>query len=363
MAEFSGFWTTGASVGDQQTGGYTQVHWAQALRILGATLGFEGVSPDYLNNLACTANGANTVAVNTGCGLADGKWYENSASVNVNIPSAVGGGNTRIDRIVLRCSWAGFTVRITRIAGTDAASPTAPATTQTAGTTYDIKLCQVLVNTTGTVTVTDERTFAQANTQSIEDSAVTAAKLASNAVTTVKILDSNVTTAKIADLGVTTAKVNDLAVTSGKLAADAVIAGKIADGAVDVTASLVDDIVDDTKVGNRVPQFYRRQGGNTSNWSTIGTTTYTPTAVRMQGGAGDLTFSSGDISLVNVITFPIAFSNAPLVLVTLRGGSETDVIKIFVSATTATTCDVTVRRTATGTSPSYAFNWLAIGPE
>ena len=36
------------------------------------------------------------------------------------------------------------------------------------------------------------------------------------------------------------------------------IAGKIADGAVDVTASLANDIVDDTKVGNRVQESYFR---------------------------------------------------------------------------------------------------------
>lgn len=49
--------------------------------------------------------------------------------------------------------------------------------------------------------------------------------------------------AALGALSVETAKINNLAVTSGKLGADSVIAGKIADGAVDVSASLVDGIV------------------------------------------------------------------------------------------------------------------------
>ena len=118
---------------------------------------YEGVAPRLGGLLACTANGANTVRVATGGAMVDGKWYYNDANLDVNIPSAVGAGNTRIDRIVLRANWAGYEVAVTRIAGTDAGSPTAPSITQTSGTTYDIYLCQVLVNTAGAVTVTDER--------------------------------------------------------------------------------------------------------------------------------------------------------------------------------------------------------------
>jgi len=92
--------------------------------------------------------------------MVDGKWYVNDANLDVNIPSAVGAGNTRIDRIVLRANWAGYEVAVTRIAGTDAASPTWPAITQISGTTYDILLCRVLVTTAGVVTVTDERVWA-----------------------------------------------------------------------------------------------------------------------------------------------------------------------------------------------------------
>lgn len=161
MAEFSLPWTTDAATpeGDQQAS-YTQMQLAIMHSIIAACSGFEGVAPGVKNELACAAAGANTVSVATGGAVVDGIVYHNDASQNVNIPSAVGSGNTRIDRIVLRADWASFTVRVHRIAGVDAANPSAPAITQNSGTTYDIMLAQVLVDTAGTVTVTDERTWA-----------------------------------------------------------------------------------------------------------------------------------------------------------------------------------------------------------
>lgn len=160
MTEFSYWWTTSGTPAGDQVSSYTQAHLARIAAVLAACGGFEGIAPGYLNQLAGSVAGANTVQIATGGAVVDGKVYDNDAAVNVTIPSASGGGNTRIDRIVLRVSWASFTARITRIAGTDAASPTAPAITQTSGTTYDLPLYQALVNTSGTVTITDERTIA-----------------------------------------------------------------------------------------------------------------------------------------------------------------------------------------------------------
>ena len=249
-----------------------------------------------LNQLAPTANGANTVAVNTGGALVDGKPYYNSASVDVNIPSASGGGNTRIDRVVLRAGWAAQTVRITRIAGTDAASPTAPAMTQTPGTTYDISLCTVLVDTAGAVTVTDARTWAAGNLNS----------LGSGAVTSIKLLAG--------------------AVTSSKLGADS---------------------VNSTAAGNRVVVLERRQGGGATAWSTSGTTTYTPTTVRMQLGVGVAQGSA------MTVTFPTAFSAAPFVL--FRTANEL----WHGSYTQITPTNFTIDHVNIAT-PVY---WLAVGPE
>lgn len=155
MAQTSGFWTTSGAGSGDQVAGYTQAHFSKALGITAAVGRKDGVAAGYLNGLALTST-TNQVTVDTGGALVDGKWYENTASVDTTIVSS-GAGTTRIDRIVLRADWSAFTVRIARLAGTDAASPTAPALTQTSGTTYEVSLCQVLVNSAGAVTVTDER--------------------------------------------------------------------------------------------------------------------------------------------------------------------------------------------------------------
>lgn len=61
----------------------------------------------------------------------------------------------------------------------------------------------------GDIIVSDDDSTPQ--TWTIDDLAVTAAKIAADAVTTVKILDNNVTTAKILDENVTYAKIQDVA--------------------------------------------------------------------------------------------------------------------------------------------------------
>lgn len=231
MTEKSYLWTTGGAGDGAST--YSRSDWGKVAKILAACRGFEGVAPGYLNKLAASVVAANTVRVATGGAVVDGKPYDSSAAVDVNIPSVVGAGNTRIDRIVLRASWAAQTVRVTRIAGTDAASPTVPAITQTSETTYDIMLCQALVDVGGTVTITDERVWAEIGSAIITNamiaaSAVAETQIATDAVTTSKILALNVTGAKIAAAAITvdkiavnaveTAQIKDANVTSAKLA-------------------------------------------------------------------------------------------------------------------------------------------------
>lgn len=170
MTEKAYFFTTGGAGDGAST--YTQDDLSNAFKVIAACMDEEGVAPAYLNALAGSTTGANNARIASGGAMVDGKPYYNSANVDTVIPSAVGGGNTRIDRIVLRADWAARTVRVTRIAGTDAASPSAPSITQTPGTTYDITLCQALVNTSGTVTITDERVLARPGTATITSAAL-----------------------------------------------------------------------------------------------------------------------------------------------------------------------------------------------
>ena len=324
MAEDSSLWTTGGAGDGAAT--ITRADWTDILKVIAACMDEEGVAPAYVNALVGSVPAANTARIGTGGALVDGKPYWNNSTVDVTIPSATGGGNTRIDRVVLRADWTLQTVRITRIAGTDAASPTAPAITQTSTVTYDIKLYQALVDTAGTVTLTDERTFARPGTDAI-------------------------VTAAITDLAITTAKINDLAVTAAKLAADAVTTAKILDANVTL-AKLAADSVDDTKAGNRVPALTRRQGGSATDWWQNGTTTYTPTTVRMQVGAITLSLSA---SLV--VTFPVAFSAIPIVLLSWYAASGAPNAPYLTDITTTT---FTVQNAS---ALNLSLFWQAIGPE
>jgi len=113
MAQKSFFWTT-SSAGDGATA-YTRSDLSTAFAVLAAVHSHEGIAPSYLNALAATVPAANVVRINTGGAVVDGRPYINDAQVDISIPSAIGAGNTRIDRVVLRADWTAQTVRLTRI--------------------------------------------------------------------------------------------------------------------------------------------------------------------------------------------------------------------------------------------------------
>lgn len=125
-----------------------------------------------------------------------------------------------------------------------------------------------------------------------------------------------------------------------------------------------DDSIDDTKAGNRVPQFYRRQGGSATSWDWAGPTNYTPTSVRMQAGRQSVGISNGNTEGTVVVTYPVAFSHEPLVFLSLAYTSRTSSFWV-IGDTTASALTIYARRPATETSEGaiLAVNWLAIGPE
>jgi len=123
------------------------------------------------------------------------------------------------------------------------------------------------------------------------------------------------------------------------------------------TAAIADNAIDDTKVGDRVPQFYRRQGGSATDWTTQGTSTQTPTAVRMQSGTIRVNFSAS-VTASTTVTFPTAFSNPPIVLVgNLSGNYYTNA-----SGITASQASINAGSPTSITTATDLF-WLAIGSE
>lgn len=163
MAEESWPWP-GTTVGD--AGPYSDDDWDNMWETLYgsgvAPYNNRGVIRNWLNELVVTTPGVNAVDVDTGAALVHGKFYRNTAVVNVvGIPSAAGGvGHTwREDLICVRSSWIAQTIRVYRHAN-PADEVGYPAPTQTDGTCWEIPLYAVRINAAGTITlITDLRDY------------------------------------------------------------------------------------------------------------------------------------------------------------------------------------------------------------
>jgi hypothetical protein len=327
----------------------------------------EGISKGVLNELAVTGT-ASPISIATGSAIAYG-LYTNTAVVTKAISTPVVG--TTGFRVVLQTNWAGVggagLEARTRIAVKVSADgvAAAPALTQIALTTWEISLATGTITTGGVITLTDARNFrkstAMVDTAEMKADSVTDTILRNAAAVSVigRAANSSGNPADIA-AGANDrllARVADalafVQLTAGMFPAGVVPVGGLADGAVNTTAKLANDIVDDTKAGNRVPQFYRRQGSNAADWSQAGSTNYTPTAVRMQGGAAVSGAAAG-----LAITFPVAFSQVPVVLAIATG----IVAFATVDLISATGCTISCWNT-TPARVAPSFFWLAIGSE
>lgn len=145
----------GTTVGDAIYAKYSDGVWGEIWRkLFTSDRTTQGVVNGVLNSLQVTGVGS-PISVNTGYALVDGKFYKNDASTNVVIPTPVGA--TRKDLIVLRKSWAGKTVRITRVAGVEGGVVAVPV--QTDGVTWDIPLAEASITVGGVITISDRRTY------------------------------------------------------------------------------------------------------------------------------------------------------------------------------------------------------------
>lgn len=157
MASYSRFF--GGPVGDVPE--YTQPQFAEVLEKIFSN----GVFTDVDNELAVSENDPVSLSavVASGEGWINGFWYQNTADL-VKTLGAADPTNPRIDRIVLRLDTVtNFKISIEVLAGTPAASPSAPTLTQDAST-WEISLAQVAVAASATsvsdVNITDEREYA-----------------------------------------------------------------------------------------------------------------------------------------------------------------------------------------------------------
>lgn len=157
MTELSRMWD-GTATGDASDAPYDSLDFSEVIQTLLAEAvptNKSGVFRGVDNVLGYTI-GSGQVTIATGKALVAGRWYRNTAPVDITVPTASTG---RRDRIVLRRDTAAQTVRLTRVAGVDNGSGTAPALTQNSST-WDEPLYIFNVAAGGAITlVTDNREY------------------------------------------------------------------------------------------------------------------------------------------------------------------------------------------------------------
>jgi len=349
MTEKSRFWTD-AGVGDMPAGGYSADEFAAVIRRL--TLSdptAEGVLRGVDNELAVSGS-ASPLAVASGAAIVYGIEYDNSASLNLTVSTPASG--TTGGRVNLTADWSAQTIRAAVQMNTDG-NPAIPALTQTPGSEWSIPLATFTITTAGAITLTDAREFCHFSTQLTADMI--------EAVTAYSVI-GRASSGEGAAAAIAAGDNQVLALVSGVLAFTSVVAALLGSGAV-TADKIAADSVDDTKLGDRAPQFYRRQGGNSSDWSANGSTTYTPTAVRMQSGVTSVVIADGDTYEDAAVTFPTAFSNKPIVIASVQAISGVGMATVAANSPATTGFTARAVKTVAAGAMTVTVNWLAIGPE
>ena len=148
------------------------------------------------------------------------------------------------------------------VAGNTVTFSTAPAT----GVKVEaIVMSEVVASSVATINddaVTTAKILnANVTTAKIADDAITSAKIADDAITSALIADDAITSALIADDAITSALIADDAITTALIADDAVAAAQIADNSVDIARLNVSD-------GSN-GQFLRTNGSGTLSFATV----------------------------------------------------------------------------------------------
>lgn len=348
--EKSRFWTTNGT-GDGPSAKYSMGDFAEVLRRLLTTdqETTEGVLRGIGSDLAVSGT-SSPLSVAAGAGLVYGIYYENSSALSLAVSTPVSGVTG--GRVNLKADWSAQTVRAVVQLNTDG-NPAIPALVQTPGSAWSIPLATFTITTGGVIALVDARAWCHFATYLTADmveslagySVVGRAASGAGAAAAITAADSQV-----------------LRAIDGALGFGPVIGAMIAAGAV-TADKIAADSVDDTKVGDRVPQFYRRQGGASGSWATAGTTNYTPGPVRMQAGVVTVAVADGTTNNGAAITFPVAFSDKPVVLVSFANSTGYIIFPLAESITASGFIAKAHRGTATTPALNMTIVWLAIGPE
>lgn len=108
-----------------------------------------------------------------------------------------------------------------------------------------------------------------------------------------------------------------------------------------------------------------RKGGSSSDWSSAGSTNYTPGGVIRQMGMTTLTWDDEDESETKQITFPIAFAQKPIVRVQIYNEGIAQNYKLIASKESCTASTLTIRGQRADSSSDLTTTcnvaWIATG--
>lgn len=121
-----------------------------------------GVFYAIATNLQVSPGTALAVSVAAGSAWINGYRYENTDDLNMPLTTA-DGSNPRIDRIVVRLSMISRSIQLAAVAGTPAATPTAPALTRTSDV-YELCVAEVLIPAAATSIAANNITDTRLNT-------------------------------------------------------------------------------------------------------------------------------------------------------------------------------------------------------
>ena len=192
----------------------TEPQWTDMARLWLAT----GVISGELQNLEVYAdNTGMQIKVRPGIAWMRGHYFKSDAEEVIAIPAS-SPSNPRLDRVVVRVDWSADTVDFALLQGTPAASPAAPALTQSA-TRWEISLATVRVETNATSIiaskVTDTRTYANQTGATFNDAEGDPAALGTTAADGTSIYPARRDHRHAADPAVTLVKLAEVVVGVG----------------------------------------------------------------------------------------------------------------------------------------------------
>lgn len=134
-------------------GGETYEYTSEEFSSLIEGITGNGISANYLNEFAPTANGLD-ISIASGAAFINGRWGYNSAAKTISL-SPTTTTQKRIDRIVIELDVASRVIGLNTLVGTaTTGTPTAPSLADN-----QLAICSVLVANGSNTTLTDERVF------------------------------------------------------------------------------------------------------------------------------------------------------------------------------------------------------------